>query len=178
MLRFPYPPAVMDALAVMDQTPIGHAWAEYMRARRIQVVFNDSLGGPGGTAWLGWRIFFPTSMRSSLEPDRLVHELVHTTQGPYLWGSLENERGAYIVQYRYLAETARDDGGRAFYLGIVTRLQASDESAYDWIRERGPYYAHFATHHPKIWQANLWLPQVRYALAVAGARGRRDVGQV
>ena len=164
-----------DALDALDGTPTGHAWAEYLRTRRVQVVFSDALGGPGGTAWFGWRVYFPTSMRAYLEPDRLVHELVHTTQGPYLWGSLENERGAYIVQHRYLAEAAVEPTSRDFHMDIVTMLQRGGPQAYGWIQNLGPYYQHFAANHPKPWQVRAWLPQARYALSVAVSGGNRDV---
>lgn len=177
MPRYPYHQAVADALATLDQSPIGHAWAEYMRRKSVKVVFNDTLAGPGGTAWLGWRIFFPTSMRAYLEPDRLVHELVHTTQGPYLFGSLENERGAYSVQYRYLAEVAPTDHARDYYMEVVRLLQRGGQAAYDWIGQQGPYYKSFAIRHPKLWQVDRWLPQVKYALTVAGARSRGQVDQ-
>lgn len=173
--RARYPQAVMDALAILDNSPTGRAWAEYLRASRVEVVFNDALGGPGGTAWFGWRICFPTSMRQRLEPDRLVHELVHTTQGPYLWGSLENERGAYIVQHRYLAEAAVEPVSRDVHMDIVAMLQRGGPEAYGWIQNLGPYYQHFAVNHPKPWQVRAWLPQARYALAVATLGGNRDV---
>lgn len=170
MPHYPYPQAVMDALAVMDQSPTGHAWAEYLRGSRVRVVFNDALGGPGGTVWFGWRIFFPTSMRTYLEPDRLAHELVHTTQGPYIFGSLEHERAAYGVQYRYLAETAPDDHARQFYLDIVHRLQAGGHPAYQWIIQQGPYYRHFPIHNPSLRQVSQWTPQIRYMLRVSRSR--------
>lgn len=170
-----FPQAVVDALAVLDQTALGHAWAEYLRASQIQVVFNDALGGPGGTVWLGGWVFFPTSMRYTLEPDRLVHELVHTTQGPYLFGTLENERGAYLVQYRYLAEATDRPDHRDWYMSIVNKLMRPTDEAYDFIRQQGPYYRSFPAEHPGLWQVRQWWPEVRYALSVAGSRTRGDV---
>ena len=164
----------MNALLALDETPTGHAWAEYLRASRLAIIFSNALGGPGGTAWFGWRICFPTSMLQYLEPDRLVHELAHTTQGPYLWGSLENERGAYIAQHRYLAEAALEPTSRDFHMGIVTMLQRGGPAAYRWIQDLGPYYQHFAVNHPKPWQVRAWLPQARYALAVATSGGDRE----
>ena len=177
MRRRRFHQAVVDALAVMDQSPTGHAWAEYLRTSRVRVVFHDALGGPGGTVWFGWRIVFPTSMRRYLEPDRLVHELVHTTQGPYLFGSLEHERGAYSVQYRYLAETATEDYARQFYLDIVDLLQAGGHPAYRWISQQGPYYRHFPIHHPGLRQVSQWTPQLRYMLRVSRARLKGDLHQ-
>lgn len=172
-----YPQAVVDALAVLDQTAFGHAWAEYLRRSKVRVVFHDALGGPGGTVWFGWRIFFPTSMQKYLEPDRLLHELVHTTQGPYIWGTLENERGAYRLQYRYLAEATDIPDHRAYYMGIANKLSRPTDEAYEWIREQGPYYRTFPPDHPKIWQVKLWWPEIKYVFTVSGSRARGDVKQ-
>jgi hypothetical protein len=162
---------------VLDQSEFGHAWAEYLRHSRIQIAFHDALGGPGGTTWLGWRVVFPNSMRTYLEPDRLVHELVHTTQGPYIFGSLEHERAAYIVQYRYLAETADARHARDFYHDIAANLQRGGDEAYAWVKEQGPYYHAFPIENPKLWQVRQWAPQVAYALNVAVPRLRGNVRQ-
>lgn len=170
-----YPQAVVDALDVLDNTALGHAWADYLRQSGIQIVFQDALGGPGGTTWLGQRIYFPRSMTAYLEPDRLVHELVHTTQGPYLFGALEHERGAYIVQYRYLAETRDDPAGRDFYMDVVRSLHKGDEAAYDWVRQQGPYYHSFPIENPMPWQVKQWWPQVKYAFSVSRSRVKGDV---
>jgi hypothetical protein len=172
-----FPQAVVDALDVLDNTALGHAWANYLRRSRIQIMFYDSLGGPGGTAWFGRRIFFPRSMLTYLEPDRLVHELVHTTQGPYLFGALEHERAAYIVQYRYLAETMDQPSARDFYLDIVSGLHKGGQEAYDWVRQQGPYYHHFPIDNPMPWQVDKWWPQVKYAVAISRHRVRGDVQQ-
>ncbi len=175
--RYRFHQAVVDALGILDQSALGKAWADYLRQSRIQVVFSDTLGGPGGTTWLGKRIFFPTSMKTYLEPDRLVHELVHTTQAPYVFGSLEHERGAYIVQYRYLAEVQDDRRVRDLYLDVVSNLLRGDDDAYDWVKKQGPYYHSFPIDNPKLWQVKAWTPQVKYALSVSRARLKGDVGK-
>ena len=46
--RYRFPQAVEEALAALDQSELGRVWADYLRASRIQVVFNNTLGGPGG----------------------------------------------------------------------------------------------------------------------------------
>ena len=175
--RYRFPQAVEEALVVLDQSELGRVWANYLRESRIGVVFNSTLGGPGGTTWLGWRIYFPASMRTYLEPDRLVHELVHTTQAPYLFGSLEHERAAYIVQYQYLASVTGSPPSLDFYMDVVRNLQTGGDAAYDWIRERGPYYHSFPVENPRLRDVRAWAPQVRYAVSVSWQRARGNVSK-
>lgn len=166
MARVRFPEAVQTALNKLEQNPLGRQIAEWQRQVRVPILFNNLLGGPGGTAWFGRFIAFPESMKQYLEPDRLAHELVHCQQGFYIFGSLEHEREAYLVQYRILLENETDPGRRQYFQEVLAKLARGGQEAYDWIRTQGPYYQTFPIDNPRLWQVSRWWPQVRYALSV------------
>ncbi len=159
-----YAPAVETALQSLEETDLGGQLARWARETNQRIRFSNLLGGPGGAAWF-LSIYFPRSMMAYLEPDRLAHELVHRRQGANLFGCLEYEREAYLIQYRCRLEMNVYQAAREETERVISLLEAGGEAAYEWIKTQGDYYKTFPIHPPRIWEVTKWWPQVRYGLA-------------
>jgi hypothetical protein len=156
----------------------------YELGRRTRVVVSGLWAGPGGSAL--WRrvnlplgsLDWPAERLAAL----LAHELVHVRQGITLFGSVDTEREAFIVQCRVELEllnrrrpVPRNEVRRRE--ADLRTLERNPESAKAWILARGPYYGQFPDARPRWWQVRKWWPQVRYALKTAwGNRGAGKAG--
>lgn len=159
-----YAPAIEEALQALEATELGDQLARWARDTNQRIRFNNLLGGAGGAAWF-LSIYFPRSMMKYLEPDRLAHELVHRQQGAHLFGCLEHEREAYLIQYRCRLELDMYQAVREETERVIGLLEAGGEVAYEWIKTQGDYYKTFPPYPPKIWEMSKWWPQVRYGLS-------------
>ncbi|MDP3047371.1 MAG: hypothetical protein Q8O07_07830 [Chloroflexota bacterium] len=112
----------------------------------------------------------------------MAHELVHVRQGITLFGSIDSEREAYVVQCQVELEllmrqrpVPRNEVRRRE--ADLRTLERSPESAKAWILARGPYYGQFPDTRPRWWQLRRWWPQVRFALKTTwGNRGGGGAG--
>ena len=88
--------------------------------------------------------------------------------GRPLFGSLEDERQAYIAQKEVERELAVHQGQDLSEIDrALAVLRAGGQPAYRWIYQQGPYYLTFPPEVPKIWQVREWWPQVWYVLGPA-----------
>jgi hypothetical protein len=156
----------------------------YELGQNTRLVVSRLWAGAGGSALLR-RVNLPPP---ALEwpPERLAsllaHELVHVRQGVTIFGSIDSEREAYIVQCRVELEllmrrrpVPRNEVRRRE--ADLRTLERSPESAKKWILARGPYYGQFPDTRPHWWQVRKWWPQVRYALRTEwGKRGGGSTG--
>ena len=165
-------PRIDEALNVLGGVQAASGLHEL--GRHTRVVVSRLWAGAGGSA-LWRRVNLPPS---ALEwpPERLApllaHELVHVRQGITLFGSIDSEREAYIVQCQVELEllmrqrpVPRNEVRRRE--ADLRTLERSLESAKAWILARGPYYGQFPDTRPRWWQVRRWWPQVRYALGMA-----------
>jgi hypothetical protein len=170
-----------QALDVLRDMP--SAGELYELGRRTRVVVSRTWAGAGGSALLRRVNLPPSALEWSTErlASLLAHELVHVRQGITLFGSLDTEREAFIVQCKVELELM-SRGRPAPHNEIKRReadlrtLERSPESAKKWILAKGPYYDKFPDTRPHWWQVRLWWPQVRYALTTAWSN-RRAGGQ-
>jgi hypothetical protein len=148
----------------------------YELGRRTRVVVSRLWSGAGGSAL--WRrvnlppgaLSWPVERLAVL----LAHELVHVRQGIVLFGSIDSEREAYIVQSRVELELL--SRRKPYPLNEVRRreadlktLERSAEAAKLWIVARGAYYRQFPDTQPRWWQVRQWWPQVGFAVKSAWA---------
>lgn len=151
---------------------------------RTGVVVSRFWAGAGGSALLRRVNLPPGALDWPL--DRLAailaHELVHVRQGITIFGSIDTEREAYIVQCRVEMElllrqspVPRNEIRRRE--ADLKTLERSPEAAKKWILARGPYYGQFPDTQPHWWQVRKWWPQARFALKTAwGNRGGGRAG--
>jgi hypothetical protein len=173
---------VDEALRVLDGIQAANGLGEL--SRHTHVVVSRLWAGAGGSAL--WRRVNLRPEAVEWPPERLAsllaHELVHVRQGVLLFGSIDSEREAFIVQCRVDLELLGRQ--RPVPLNEVRRreadlraLERSPESAKKWILARGPYYSQFPDTQPHWWQVRRWWPQVGYALRTAwGNRGGGRAG--
>ncbi len=178
------PASALDARALIDQSlevlrdvPSAEGLCEL--GKHTKVVVSRLWAGAGGSAL--WRRVNLPPWALEWSPERLApllaHELVHVRQGITLFGSMDSEREAYIMQCRVEMDlllrqrpVPRNEIRRRE--ADLRTLERSPESARKWIVARGPYYGQFPDTRPHWWQVGKWWPQVRYALKTAWGNRR------
>ena len=168
---------IEQALEVLRDVPSAEGLCELGQQTRV-VVSRLWAGRRGSALWRrvnlpAWAVEWPPERLAPL----LAHELVHVRQGITLFGSMDSEREAYIMQCRVEMDlllrqrpVPRNEVRRRE--ADLRNLEKSPEAAKAWIVARGPYYSQFPDTRPRWWQVRRWWPQVRYALTTAWSNRR------